>query len=252
MFATDLRLALTILPLLVLTAIVIVAFSVLMEPRYCIVQGALDTLNIVLQENIAGVRLVKAFVRSEHEEARSAGLIPSTVCKPISRPAYLACAMYNSCNARHTQRELFWISGQPVMTTPLEKQVQIVLIDDDEVDVPYSLATFSNGSEAKTALAGRFGHELMRRPYLILLDLNMPRMNGIELLDWLRTQPHLRRSIVFAFTTSEAQQDCRAAYDRQVAGYLVKSHLGAGYIELVNMLDTYTQSILFPPAVLAS
>ena len=150
------------------------------------------------------------------------------------------------------------------MTATLEKQIQIVLIDDDDVDVeavgrllrlhalPYKLVTFSNGSDAKNALAGRFGHELMRQPYLILLDLNMPRMNGIELLDWLRTQPHLRRSIVFAFTTSEAQQDCRAAYDRQVAGYLVKSHLGAGYIELVNMLDTYTQSILFPPAVAES
>jgi CheY-like chemotaxis protein len=146
----------------------------------------------------------------------------------------------------------------------VEKQVQIVLIDDDDVDVeavarllrlhslPYNLVTFSNGSEAKNALSGRFGHELMRRPYLILLDLNMPRMNGIELLDWLRTQPHLRRSIVFAFTTSEAQQDCRAAYDRQVAGYLVKSRLGAGYVELVNMLDTYTQSILFPPMLAAS
>jgi CheY-like chemotaxis protein len=146
----------------------------------------------------------------------------------------------------------------------IEKQVQIVLIDDDEVDVeavarlvrvhnlPYNLVTFSNGSEAKNALAGNFGYELMRNPYLILLDLNMPRMNGIELLDWLRRQPHLRRSIVFAFTTSEAQQDCRAAYDRQVAGYLVKSHLGAGYAELAHMLDTYTQSILFPPAVAAA
>lgn len=139
--------------------------------------------------------------------------------------------------------------------------IQIVMIDDDEVDVeavarllrmhklPYSLVTFSNGSEAKTALAGSFGTELIKQPYLILLDLNMPRMNGIELLDWLRTQPHLRRSIVFAFTTSEAQQDCRAAYDRQVAGYLVKSHLGSGYFQLVHMLDTFTHSIIFPPAV---
>ncbi len=149
-------------------------------------------------------------------------------------------------------------------TTTAEQQVQIILIDDDEVDVeavarllrkqqlPYDLVTFNNGSDAKNALAGSFGQDLAKQPYLILLDLNMPRMNGIELLDWLRTQPHLCRSIVFAFTTSEAQQDCRAAYDRQVAGYLVKSHLGSGYAALARMLDTYTQNILFPPSVVAT
>jgi CheY-like chemotaxis protein len=141
-----------------------------------------------------------------------------------------------------------------------EQQVQIILIDDDEVDVeavgrllrkhklPYDLVTFSNGSDAKHALEGSFGRELARQPYLILLDLNMPRMNGIELLGWMRGQPHLCRSIVFAFTTSEAQGDCQAAYDLQVAGYLVKSHLGSGYTALAHMLDTYTQNVLFPPA----
>jgi len=72
MFATDTRLALTILPLLLLTTAVIVVFSVLMEPRYRVVQAALDRLNTVLQENIAGARLVKAFVRGPHEEARFA------------------------------------------------------------------------------------------------------------------------------------------------------------------------------------
>ena len=154
--------------------------------------------------------------------------------------------------------------GKAMVSTPVEQQVQIVLIDDDEVDVeavarllrkhglPYDLVTFSNGSDAKNALAGSFGQELAKQPYLILLDLNMPRMNGIELLDWLRTQPHLHRAIVFAFTTSEAQQDCRAAYDRQVAGYLVKSHLGSGYAALARMLDTYTQNILFPPYIVAA
>jgi ATP-binding cassette subfamily B protein len=70
MFATDVRLALTILPLLLLTTVVIVIFSIQMEPRYRIVQHKLDALNTVLQENIAGARLVKAFVRSAHEEAR--------------------------------------------------------------------------------------------------------------------------------------------------------------------------------------
>jgi len=70
MFNTNLQLALTMLPLLVLTTAVIVFFSVRMEPLFMSVQQKLDRLNTVLQENIAGARLVKAFVRAEHENAR--------------------------------------------------------------------------------------------------------------------------------------------------------------------------------------
>ena len=66
------KLALTILPLLLVTAVVIVLFSVKMEPLYRIVQQKLDRLNTVLQENIAGARLVKAFVRADYEEQRFA------------------------------------------------------------------------------------------------------------------------------------------------------------------------------------
>ncbi len=70
MFVTDAHLALMILPLLLLTGVIIVIFSMQMEPRYRTVQRKLDALNTVLQENIAGARLVKAFVRGDHEAAR--------------------------------------------------------------------------------------------------------------------------------------------------------------------------------------
>jgi ATP-binding cassette subfamily B multidrug efflux pump len=70
MFNTDQRLATTILPLLLVTSVVIIAFVVYMEPLFRSVQQKLDRLNTVLQENIAGVRLIKAFVRAEHETER--------------------------------------------------------------------------------------------------------------------------------------------------------------------------------------
>ena len=72
MFATDRRLALSMLPLLLVTSAMIVLFSVKMEPFYRLLQQKLDRLNTVLQENIAGVRLVKAFVRADHEAVRFA------------------------------------------------------------------------------------------------------------------------------------------------------------------------------------
>jgi len=72
MFATDSHLALMVLPVLLVTSIVIVFFVSRMGPLFLTVQKKLDRLNMVLQENIAGVRLVKAFVREDHEGGRFA------------------------------------------------------------------------------------------------------------------------------------------------------------------------------------
>ena len=70
MFNTDLRLALMLVPLLLITSGLIVVFVIKMRPLFMTLQAKLDWLNTILQENIAGVRVVKAFVRSEHEEER--------------------------------------------------------------------------------------------------------------------------------------------------------------------------------------
>ncbi len=70
MFNTNRGLALTMLPLLLATSVIIVLFSIKMEPLFLSVQQKLDRLNTVLQENIAGVRLVKAFVRRDYENQR--------------------------------------------------------------------------------------------------------------------------------------------------------------------------------------
>jgi ATP-binding cassette subfamily B multidrug efflux pump len=70
MFNTDQHLALTMLPLLLVTSAIIVFFAIKMGPLFLTIQQRLDKLNTVLQENIAGVRVVKAFVRARHEAER--------------------------------------------------------------------------------------------------------------------------------------------------------------------------------------
>jgi ATP-binding cassette, subfamily B, multidrug efflux pump len=72
MFVTDSHLALMILPVLLATMVVIVFFVSQMGPLFLAIQRKLDRLNTVLQENIAGVRLIKAFVRADHEGERFA------------------------------------------------------------------------------------------------------------------------------------------------------------------------------------
>lgn len=72
MFVTDQRLALMVMPVLFVTSLVIIFFIARMGPLFLTVLKKLDRLNMVLQENIAGVRLVKAFVRADHENERFA------------------------------------------------------------------------------------------------------------------------------------------------------------------------------------
>ena len=89
------------------------------------------------------------------------------------------------------------------------KTVTVLLVDDDDVDVMALQRMFkkqkianpvrvaSDGREALDILRGDNGAKQIAWPYLILLDLNMPRMNGIELLDEIRSDPTLASSLVF-------------------------------------------------------
>jgi CheY-like chemotaxis protein len=140
----------------------------------------------------------------------------------------------------------------------INKPIQLLLIEDDDVDaeaieracrhlnVNCEIVRFRDGREALDELRGAFGAGLLARPYLIVLDLNLPRLDGIAFLDDLRADPIWRRSIVFVLTTSTREEDTAAAYDRRVAGYLIKEQLGPDYTALCELLDVYEKSVQFP------
>ena len=86
----------------------------------------------------------------------------------------------------------------------------------------------------------------IEQPYLILLDLNMPRMGGLELLDTIRNNPQLESSVVFVLTTSKDDEDKIKAYKHHVAGYIVKEKLDEGFEQLVRMLDHYWRLVELP------
>ena len=136
-------------------------------------------------------------------------------------------------------------------------QVHVLLIEDDEVDaeavergfrkqrISNPFVVVGNGVEALEKLR-ETGENRLPRPYMILLDINMPQMNGLEFLTELRADPELRRSVVFVLTTSNNDEDKVAAYDAQVAGYLLKSRAGEDFVNVINMLDAYWRVVEFP------
>lgn len=138
------------------------------------------------------------------------------------------------------------------------KSVKFLLVDDDEIDVMAIQRAFRklrlaneivvarDGLEALDILRGENGQDRLEPPYLILLDLNMPRMNGLEFLDAMRKDPDLKSSLVFVLTTSTADQDRVAAYDKHVAGYIVKARTESSFTEALEMIDHYWRVIEFP------
>ncbi len=133
-----------------------------------------------------------------------------------------------------------------------EKMTNILLVEDDEVDVMNVKRAFkknnitnplymaSNGLEALELLRGtEKSPEIPRERRLILLDLNMPKMNGIEFLRELRADPELKATPVIVLTTSNEDRDKVEAYNLNVAGYILKPVTLSKFVEAVATLNKY-------------
>jgi CheY-like chemotaxis protein len=133
--------------------------------------------------------------------------------------------------------------------------LNILLVEDDEVDVMNVKRAFeknhitnplfvaSNGLEALEKL--RSG-EVPQGRRIVLLDLNMPKMNGIEFLRELRNDPALAATPVVVLTTSNNDRDKIDAFNLNVAGYLVKPVTFAEFSDLMVTLNKYWTLVEMP------
>lgn len=135
-----------------------------------------------------------------------------------------------------------------------EKIINILLVEDDEVDVMNVKRAFkksnitnplfvaANGLEALAMLRSQNGNKPIIVPSqrrLILLDLNMPKMNGLEFLQTLRNDPELKPIPVIVLTTSDEDKDRIEAYNLNVAGYILKPVTFSKFAEVMITLNKY-------------
>ena len=137
--------------------------------------------------------------------------------------------------------------------------VALLLVEDDDVAAEAVERAFRKAKIANPIVRARDGVEALAmlhdksvpptvsRPHLILLDLKMPRMNGLTFLQELRNDPELKQTIVFVLTTSDSEKDRDDAYKYLIAGYIVKSRAGQDFMELIQLLDLYWRVVEFPP-----
>jgi CheY-like chemotaxis protein len=116
----------------------------------------------------------------------------------------------------------------------MDKVINILMIEDDTLDVMdarrtldrmsilYKMEVAKNGEEALGLLEDARRDGILPKPDIILLDLNMPKMNGIEFLQVLRSSDHWKDIKVFVITTSEEKEEREKAGKLGVSGYIVK------------------------------
>jgi len=136
-----------------------------------------------------------------------------------------------------------------------EKQLNILLVEDDQVDVMNVKRAFERNRISNPlfiAEDGVQGLEMLRSGSfprdrrLVLLDLNMPRMNGIEFLREVRRDPALQSTPVVVLTTSNDDRDKIEAYNLNVAGYLLKPVTFINFVEVMAALNKYWSLVELP------
>lgn len=135
-----------------------------------------------------------------------------------------------------------------------EKLLTILLVEDDEVDIMNVKRAFRknkisnpliiarNGLEALWMLRGNKDENVEKLdppPRVILLDINMPKMGGLEFLQEIRNDPQLRHISVFVMTTSDEESDKVTAYNFNVAGYILKPLSFERFVQAVSILNHY-------------
>ncbi|WP_223808917.1 response regulator [Rufibacter hautae] len=128
-----------------------------------------------------------------------------------------------------------------------DKEVNILLVEDDEVDIMNVQRAFKKNNITNPLHIAHNGLEALEMlkegaipmPPIIILDINMPKMNGIEFLQELRKDPALNRISVFVMTTSNEDSDKINAYNLNVAGYILKPLSFEKFLTSVATLNRY-------------
>lgn len=128
------------------------------------------------------------------------------------------------------------------------KPLTFLVVEDDDVDYWAAERALGNigfnnpvvraydGLHALDMIRGENEETAINEPLMILLDLNMPRMGGLEFLERLNSDPIHSHIPIIVVTTSELQEDIRAAYGQNICGYVVKCDIEGGLKEIIDDL----------------
>jgi len=162
---------------------------------------------------------------------------------------------------RNSQGSLgVWTGSSPTMNAARDELIEILLVEDSPTDADLTVDALTAGRVRNRVTVVEDGVEAMAylhregkyatapRPDLILLDLNLPRKNGHEVLAEVKQDPKLQRIPVVIMTTSDDEKDILAAYNRHVNCYVTKPLDLDQFIAVVKSIESFWFSIVKLPA----
>ncbi|MBQ4849912.1 response regulator [Pseudoalteromonas sp. MMG013] len=138
----------------------------------------------------------------------------------------------------------------------MNHDLNVLLVEDDDIDYMSIVRSFKKRkilNPITRAIDGVHALELLqtekiKKPFIILLDLQMPRMNGLEFLAAVRDNEQLSDSVIFVLTTSSNEQDIVQSYQKHVAGYFIKDDISTQFLDVIDVLDGYWRILKLPKA----
>ena len=137
--------------------------------------------------------------------------------------------------------------------------IKILLVEDDDVDafaiqrgfekekISNTILRARDGVEALEFLrGGEQGEPRLERPFLVFLDLNLPRMDGFQVLKTIREDEALKDTVVFVLTTSTREEDRVRAYGHNVSGFVSKANAGRDFIHVVQLIEHFWRVVELP------
>lgn len=132
----------------------------------------------------------------------------------------------------------------------------ILLVEDNPIDLDLTMRAFASKYLSNPIQVARDGEEALQylerweqgepRPVVILLDLNMPKVNGLEVLRKIKSHPDFKAIPVVILTTSSESSDLEAAYQAGANSYIIKPVDFEKFLEVANHIDLYWRVINKP------
>ncbi|WP_199610124.1 response regulator [Flocculibacter collagenilyticus] len=130
----------------------------------------------------------------------------------------------------------------------------LFVVEDDDVDFKTLMRAMKKRKITNPVIRAYDGLEALEmlkkneipKPFIMLVDLQMPRMSGSELLQKIRQEDELKTNVVFILTTSQDVNDIRQSYENQVAGYFLKDDAEQSIFRVVDAIDAYWNIVQLP------